>query len=148
MFIRLVRVLVSPRLQEKNSRGNMVLIAVETVPAGSKPPAAVRVRIFAGERHGFGAAAPLFTRASSFVQGRAGGPVQSSPKLVRHIGLVSTWGEELSPPMTRSAATSSIRLRVLVFVDTSADLSHFRPCGGLSVFVYLLQSIALVYLLF
>ena len=30
----------------------MVPIAVESVPSGSKPPAAVRVRIFAGERHG------------------------------------------------------------------------------------------------
>ena len=43
----------------------MVTIAVEAVPAGSKPPGAVSVRISMGERHGFGSAAPLSTRASS-----------------------------------------------------------------------------------
>ena len=36
----------------------MILVAVETVPAGSKPPAAVSMRIYTGERHGFGTAAP------------------------------------------------------------------------------------------
>ena len=54
----------------------MVLIAVEAVPAGSKPPAAVGVRLFTSERHGFGAAAPLSTMASS-QKGRAGGSVES-----------------------------------------------------------------------
>ena len=73
----------------------MVLVAVEAVPAESKPPAAVRVHIFTGERHGFGAAAPLSTRASSLEQGRAGGPVESSPKLARQIGSRSTSTEEL-----------------------------------------------------
>ena len=65
LFARLVIFLVSPRLQEKNGRGIMVLITVEAVPAGSKPPAAVGVRISTGERRGFGVAAPLSTRASS-----------------------------------------------------------------------------------
>ena len=37
----------------------MVLATVEAVPAGSKPPAAVSVRISTSERHGFGAAAPF-----------------------------------------------------------------------------------------
>ena len=37
----------------------MILVAVEAVSVRSKPPAAVRVRISAGERHRFGAAAPL-----------------------------------------------------------------------------------------
>ena len=64
----------------------MVLVALEVVPAGSKPPAVVGVRIFKDERHDFGAAAPLPTRASSLEQGRAGCPVESSPKMVRHIG--------------------------------------------------------------
>ena len=63
----------------------MVLIAVRTVPAGSKPPASVHVRIFAVERHGFGAAAPLSTKASPYVQDRAGSLGKSSPKLVKHI---------------------------------------------------------------
>ena len=50
----------------------MVLVAVEAVPAGSKPPVAVSVNISTGERHDFGAALPLSTRASS-LEGRAGG---------------------------------------------------------------------------
>ena len=66
----------------------MILIAVEAVPAGSKPPVAISARIFTGERHGFGAAAPLSTRTSSLSQGRAGGPVKSSAKLVRHTGVM------------------------------------------------------------
>ena len=64
----------------------MVFIAVGTVPVGSKPPVALRVRIAAGQRHGFGAAAPLSTRAPSLEQGRAGDPVDILPKLVRQIG--------------------------------------------------------------
>ena len=75
----------------------MVHVAVEAVPAGSKPPVAVSVRIFTGERHGFGAAAPLSTMASYLLQGKAGGSAESSPKLIRHIGSGSTWAEELSP---------------------------------------------------
>ena len=49
----------------------MVLIAVEAVSAESKPPVAILVLISVGERHGFGAAAPLSTMAPSFEQGRA-----------------------------------------------------------------------------
>ena len=67
------------------------------MPAGSKPLAAVRVRISAGERHGFGTAVPLSARASSLEQGRVGGPVKSSPKLIRQIGSGSIWAEELFP---------------------------------------------------
>ena len=63
----------------------MILIAVEAVPAGSKPPAAVGVRISTGERHGFGTSAPLSIRVPS-LQGRAGGSVESSPKLVKFVG--------------------------------------------------------------
>ena len=102
----------------------MVLVAVEVVPAGSKPPAAVSVRTSMGERHGFDATASLSTRASSLQQGRAEGSVESSPKLVRHIGSGSTWAEELSPLMTRSTAASSVRLRVLVSGFTSASVAR------------------------
>ena len=76
----------------------MVLVAVEAVPAGSKPPAAVGVRISKGEKHYFGTAAPLPTRASSLEQGRAGGRVKSSPKLAEPVG--PTWAllvKKLSP---------------------------------------------------
>ena len=59
----------------------MDLVAVEAVTAGSKPPAAISACISTSERRGFSAAAPLSTMASS-LQGRAGGSVESSPKLV------------------------------------------------------------------
>ena len=76
----------------------MVLIAVEAVPAGSKLPAAVGVRVSKSEINGFGAAAPLHTKASSPNQGRAGGPVKSSPKLIERFGSGSTrFAEQLSP---------------------------------------------------
>ena len=61
----------------------MALIAVEAVPAESKPSAAVPVRISTGERHGFVGAAPLSTRASFLEQLRVGGLAESLPKLVR-----------------------------------------------------------------
>ena len=51
LFIRSVRFIVSPRLQEKPRRGKMVLIAVEAVSAGIMSPAAGCVLIFASERH-------------------------------------------------------------------------------------------------
>ena len=56
LFVRLVLffLISSPRLQEKNVRGKMVLLAVEAVPAGSKPPAAVSMHISTGERRSFG----------------------------------------------------------------------------------------------
>ena len=54
----------------------MVFVALEVSVVGSKPPAAVVVRIFKGGRHDLGAAAPLSTRTSSLEQGSAGGPVQ------------------------------------------------------------------------
>ena len=82
------------------------------MPAGSKPPVAVDVRIFKGERHDFGAAAPLSTRTSSLEQGRAGGPVESSLKLFRHIGSGSTrFGGQLSQ---RFARTATVSLHTLV----------------------------------
>ena len=64
----------------------MILVVVEALPAGSKPLAAVSVRISTSERHDFCAAAPLPTRASFLEQGGAGGLVKSSPKLVEVVG--------------------------------------------------------------
>ena len=109
----------------------MILVAVQTLPARTKSRAAVSVRISTGERHDFGAAAPLSTTASSLEQGRAGDSVESPPKLVRHIGSGLTWAEELSPLVTRSAATSFIRLRVLVSVRTSVSMARrgYRVCS-------------------
>ena len=114
----------------------MVIVAVEAVPAESKPSAAVRVRISTDERHGFGAAAPLSARASFLVQDRAGNPVELSPKLVRHIGLVSTCTKQLSPIyFARSAAAAlSVRLRVFLSAVMSAsmrDVAAEHPARGL-----------------
>ena len=76
----------------------MVLVSVEVVPAGSKLPMAVGVRISKGERHDFGVAAPLPIRLSSLEQKRAGGSVKPSPKLVKLVGLAWTlFAEQLSP---------------------------------------------------
>ena len=69
----------------------MVLVTVEVSPVGSKPPVAVGERISKGERHDLGAAVPLPTRASSLLEeGKAGGPMESPPKLVEHMGSGST----------------------------------------------------------
>ena len=132
LFVRLVFSLTSSlRVQEGSGREKMIPSAVEAVPVGGKPPTAVGVRISTGERHGFGAAAPSSTRASSLEQRRVGGPVESSPKLVRQIGSVLTCTEELSPLIPRSAPTSSIRLRVLMSVGTSASVTR-RGCRASS----------------
>ena len=60
---------------------------VEAEPARSKPLAGVSMRISTGERHGFGASARWWTRASSFHFARAKRPADFlSPKLVRFVG--------------------------------------------------------------
>ena len=106
----------------------MLLSDVKAVPADSKPPAAVDVRISTSERHGFDAAASLSTMALSLQGGRARGSVESSPKLVRHIRSGSTFfAEQLSPCFVLSAAASSARWRVLVSVGTSASVAR-RGC--------------------
>ena len=48
---------------KRGDGGNQVLVAVEAVPAGSKPPAAVGVRISTGERNDVSALVSLSTRA-------------------------------------------------------------------------------------
>ena len=76
----------------------MILVVVEVLPAGSKPPVAVGEHISKGERHDLGASAPLPTRASSLEQERAGGPVESPLKLVEHVGSgLIRFAEQLSP---------------------------------------------------
>ena len=76
----------------------MIIVAVEVLAVESKPPAAVGVRISKGERHDFGAVALLPTRALSLEQGRAGGLVEPSPKLVKQFGPARVlFAEQLSP---------------------------------------------------
>ena len=73
----------------------MVHVAVEAMPAGNKPPAAVGERISKGERHEFGAAAPFSTKTSS-LQERAESSA-FTPKLVEHIGSgLTRFAEKLS----------------------------------------------------
>ena len=50
----------------------MIFGAVEISPVGSKPPAAVVVRISKDKRHDLGDAAPFSTKTSS-LKGRSGG---------------------------------------------------------------------------
>ena len=74
----------------------MILVVVEASPAGSKPPAAVVVRISMGARHDSGDAAPFSTKTSS-MQERAGGSA-FTPKQVEVVG--PSWilfAEKLSP---------------------------------------------------
>ena len=74
----------------------MIIVVVEILPVGSKPPVVVVVRISKGERHGFGAAAPLLTKTPS-LQGRAGGSA-FTPKLIELFGPAWTlFAEQLSP---------------------------------------------------
>ena len=88
----------------------MVRVVIEALPAGSKPPVAVGERISKGERHDLDAAAPLPTRASSFEQGRAGGPVESSPKLVKLFGSGSTRFAEKLPMHRLNCFSGTLRV--------------------------------------
>ena len=102
----------------------MVLIAVEAVPAGSKPPAAVGVLIPTGNRHGFGASMPLSCRASPVDFSEAGGST-IVPKLVKLVVPPLILAEELSPFITRSGAGApSVRLRVFLPDSTSVSVER------------------------
>ena len=105
----------------------MVLAAVEVSLVGSKPPAAVVVRIFKGERHDLGAAAPFLTTMSS-LQGRAGVSFFTA-KLVEHIGSGSTrFVVRLSSCIACTAlAAPYVRSRVLVSAFPSAYMGR-RGC--------------------
>ena len=70
----------------------LVLIEVEAVPVGSKPLVAVGMRIYTGERCGFGASAPLLTRTSPIDFTGAGGSAITQ-KLVKLVGPSSTFTE-------------------------------------------------------
>ena len=85
--------------------------------------------------------------ASSLQQRRAGGWVESSPKLVRHIGLGSTWAEELYPLITRSAAASYVRLRVFLSDVTSASMARrgYRASCSRPAELYLVSPIFSVF---
>ena len=103
---------------------------------GSKPPAAVVVRISKDGRDDLGAASPLLTTTSS-LQGRVGG-LSIIPKLVELvIGPGSTrQAEKLSPCIACTAvATPSVRSRIFVFAGPSASMARRgcrASCSGVS----------------
>ena len=94
---------------------------------GTKPPAAVGERVSKDRRQDLGAAARLSTRAFFPEQGNAGGPVQSSPELVEHIGSRSTRSaEQLSPRIACPAVaapreSSCLLARLSPWRDVTAE---------------------------
>ena len=74
-----------PSVRQNQSVGwsKVVSVAVEVLPVGSKPSAAIDERISKGKRYDLGAAVPLSTTTSS-LQGRAEGTAFTS-KLVEMI---------------------------------------------------------------
>ena len=115
----------------------MVLVAVEFVPAESTPPAAAGVSISKGERYDFGAAALLPTRVSSLEQGRARGPVKSSPKLVELFGSGSTRFCKNSYPhasfelLSRRPPCASESSCMLARLPSWQDVAAERPAVGM-----------------
>ena len=105
----------------------MVSVALEVLPVGTKPLAAVGERISKDGRHDLGAASPLSTTTSS-LQGRAGGSA-FTPKLVEIFGPGSTrWAEKLSPRIACTAvAAPSVRSRIFVVAGPSASMAR-RGC--------------------
>ena len=112
----------------------VVLIAVEVSPVGSKRPVAVGERISKGERHDLGAAESLPTRASSLEGGRAGGPVESPPKLVEHMGSGSTVCRTEMPMHRLYCFSGAFRalgsLGVCLPVLPWQDVASERPAPG------------------
>ena len=104
---------------------------VEAEPARSKPLAGVSMRISTGERHGFGASARWWTRASSFHFARAKRPADFlSPKLVRFVG-----SDEISPNLL-SGVASSLRTRVFcLHAETSLQSLKLQSIETLIVLV-------------
>ena len=100
-------------------------IDVETMSAEIKPPAVDdNMRTSTGGRCGFGVSAPLLIRASSMPFSgvfKSGSAIM--PKLVKLVGPSLTLAEQLSPFFARSAAASSVHLRVLLYVFTSASVA-------------------------
>ena len=95
--IEVLKFVSSTRQNQRGGRSKVVLVVVEVLSVGSKPPAAVGESISKGKRHDLGTAAPLPTTASSREHRRAGGPVEPSQKLVEPFESGSTqFAEKLS----------------------------------------------------
>ena len=109
-FVRPVLSLVSsPRLQEKSGGAKMALIVdVEIVPAGIKPPAVDdSLRTSTGRKYGSGASAPLLTTSPMYFLGAIKRGSAIMLKLVKFVRQSSILAEELSPTFARSGASST-----------------------------------------
>ena len=115
-------------LDQRVDWSKVVHIAVVVLPVGSKPPAAIVVRISKSERHDFGAASPYSTETAS-LHGRARGSA-FTPKLVEVV-FGPTWtlfAEKLSSCIACTAlAAPSVRSRAFVSDDPSASMAR-RDC--------------------
>ena len=80
----------------------MVVVAVEVLPVGSKPLAAVSMCISTGARHGFGAAAPLSIKTASLQEERE---VQLSCR------NWSNWSGRFGPYLQNSYPHASLELQ-------------------------------------
>ena len=127
-FVRLVLFLhLSPRVQKGGEGENMVLNAVEAVPAGSELPAADNsMRTSMGGRYGVDALAPLLTRALPMhFSGARGSAI--IPKLVKLVGLSTTLEIEVFPFFTRPRVLMSDsifdELHAEVLLDAGWSLS-------------------------
>ena len=103
----------------------VVPVAVEVSPMGSKPPAAVVVRISKGERHDLDAVVPLSTTTPS-LQGRAGGST-FTPNMVEHIGSGSTLGKKHIPMHCLYCFSGTLRARIFVSNGLSTSIPR-RGC--------------------
>ena len=116
---------------KQNRRGGssrVVSETLETSPVGTKPPAAVDVRISMDGKHDLNAAAPHPTTLSS-LQRRTGGSA-FMPRLVELVVRPgSTWhAEKQSPRIACTAvAAPSVRSRVFVLSCPSASTAR-RGC--------------------
>ena len=98
----------------------MILVAVKAVPARSKPPVAVSVRVSMSEGHGFDAAAPLSTRVLSLKE-RAGGST-FMPKLVELVRPASTlFAEQLLQRHPCACESWCLVLRLPPWRDVAAE---------------------------
>ena len=135
-FVRLVRIFVRQKLLRRDVGRNMVLIAVEAVPGGSKSPASDgSMRTSTGGRCGFRASVPSLTRAlpMHFLEVvKRGSAIM--PKLVKLVGPSSTLAEKAPQFFLSSAAALIVRLLVVVSVlrlPPWRDVAAKLPATGL-----------------
>ena len=118
----------------------MVLVTVEAMSVGSKPPVAVCVRISASGRHDFGAAASLSTKTSS-QRGRAGGST-FMPKLANLSAGLDPFRRTAIPMLRLNYSSSALRESscLLIHLPPWQDVAAKHPARGLLKSVLSLSS--------